>query len=106
MGIKFDKDLLGVEQNNHASNINIYIVYDLDAWPRNPTNNFKFKNCLFVATSIVKNSDIEKHVYSGYGMTFDSVGSWSFNNDIARNVIVFLSDNSSSSHTDNCRNNL
>ena len=51
MGIKFDKDLLGVEQNNHASNINIYIVYDLDAWPRNPTNNFKFKNCLFVATS-------------------------------------------------------
>ena len=106
MGIKFDKDLLGVEQNNHASNINIYIVYDLDAWPRNPTINFKFKNCLFVATSVVKNSDIEKYVYSGYGMTFDSVGSWSFNNGIARNVTVFLSDNSSSSHTDNCRNNL
>ena len=48
MAIKFDKDPLAIEQNNYESNIlNIYIVYDLDAWPRNPTNNFKFKNCLF-----------------------------------------------------------
>ena len=29
------------------------------------TNNFKFKNCLFGATNIVKNSDKEKYVYSG-----------------------------------------
>ena len=36
---------------------NVYTVYDLDAWPRNPTNNFKFKNCLFGATHIVKTGD-------------------------------------------------
>ena len=31
MGIKFDEDLLAVEQNNHLSKIvNVYIVYDLD----------------------------------------------------------------------------
>ena len=73
MGIKFDTDLLAVEQSNHLTRIvNVYIVYDLDAWPRNPTNNLKFKNCLFGATSIVKNSDEEKYVYSGYGVTFDS----------------------------------
>ena len=38
-----------------------YIVYDLSAWPRNSTNNFKF-NCLFGANDIVKNSD-KKSIY-------------------------------------------
>ena len=81
--IKFDKDSLAVEQNNYLTKIvNVYIFYDLDAWPKNPTNNFKFKNCLFGATNIVKNSDKEKYVYSGYGITFDSGGSWSFDNVI------------------------
>ena len=55
MGITFDKDPLAVEQNKSVSTIvNVYIVYDLDAWPRNPTNNFKFKTCSFGATSVVK----------------------------------------------------
>ena len=41
---KFDKDTLAVEKSNYLSKIvNIYIVYDLDAWPRIPTNNLKFK---------------------------------------------------------------
>ena len=67
MGIKFDKDPLAVEQNNCMSKIvnvyiNVYIVYDLDAWPRNPTNNFKFRNCLFDSTSVAKNSDIMNSV--------------------------------------------
>ena len=45
MGIKFGKDPLAVEQNNYLTKIvNIYIVYDLVSWLRNPTNNFKFKN--------------------------------------------------------------
>ena len=58
MGVKFDKDPLAVEQNNYISKIvNVYIVFDLDAWPRNPTNDFKFKKCLFGATTVVKNSD-------------------------------------------------
>ena len=58
MGIQFNKDPLAVEQNNYLTKIaNVYIAYDLAAWPRNPTNNFKFKNCLFGAPNIVKNSD-------------------------------------------------
>ena len=85
--------------------VNVYIAYDLDDWPRNPTNNFKFKNCLFGATNVVKNSDKEKYLYSGYGITFDSRDSWSFDNDFARNVIIFGIDNSSSSHSDNRKNN-
>ena len=85
--------------------VNVYIVYDLHVWPRNPTNNFKFKNCLFGATNIIKNSDNKKYVYSGYGISFDSAGSWSFGNGFARNVIMLGVDNNSSSHSDNRKNN-
>ena len=57
MGIKFVKNPLAVEQNNYTSkNTNVYIVYDLDSWQRNSAYNFKFKNSLFGATSVVKNS--------------------------------------------------
>ena len=44
--------------------------------------------------------------YIGYGIAFDEVGSSSFGNDFAWNVIIFGFDNSSSSHTDNRTNNL
>ena len=49
-------------------------------------------------TNIVKNSDKEK--YGRYGITFDSAGSWSFDNDFAKNVITFDADNSSSSDSE------
>ena len=83
----------------------VYIDYDLDACPRNRTNNFKFKNCLFGATNKVKNSDKEKYIFKGYGITFESTGSWSFDNEIARNVIIFDLDSSSSPHSGNHKNN-
>ena len=102
MEIKFDKDPLVVERNNYLNKIvNVHFVYDLAAVPRNPTNNFKVKNCLFGATNTVKNSYKEKYVYRGYRITFDSEGSRSFDNDLARNVITFGDDNSSLSHSDN-----
>ena len=44
-------------------------------------------------------------MYHGYGITFDSTGSWSFDNDYARNVIICDVDNTSSSHVDNCKKN-
>ena len=37
----------------------------------------------------MKNSDKEKYEYSEYGITFDSAGSWNFENYTARNVIIF-----------------
>ena len=70
--MKLDKDLLAVEQNNYLTKIvNVYIVYDLAAWPKIPLKTFTLKNCLFRATNIVKNSDKNKWVYSGYGIAFD-----------------------------------
>ena len=66
----------------------------------------KLKHCLFGATRIGKNSDKYKWVYTGYGITFDGRGSWSCSNDFAKNVVIFGVDNSSSSHADNCKNNV
>ena len=44
-------------------------------------------------------------MYSGYGIAFDSAGSWGFDNVFAINVIIFSVDNSLSSHSDNRKNN-
>ena len=105
-GIKFVKDPLAAEENNYLTKtINVYIVYDLDTWSRNAANNFKFKNCLFGASNIVKHSDKETYAYSGYRITFDIAGWWSCDNDFARNVKSAGVDNSSSSPFDNCKNN-
>ena len=107
MGKFFDRDPLVVEQSNFTTNIvNAYIFHDLDAWARNPTNNFKFKNSLIGATSIVKTKDKEERVYSGYRITFDTADSWNFGNDFTRNVEIFGVDNSSSSLADNRKNNI
>ena len=40
-------------------------------------------------------------MYSGYGVTFGSASSWSFDNNTARNVTIFKVDN----HADNRKNN-
>ena len=101
MTIKLDKNPLPVEQNSYSSKtLNVYITYNLDAWPINTNNNFKFKNCLIGTTSVVKNIDKEKYVYSGYEITSDSAGSRSFDNVYTRNVVILGVDNSSSSHSD------
>ena len=91
IGIKFDKDRLAVEQNNYLTNIaNAYIVYDLNAWTGNPTKSFKFKDCLFGATNIIENSDKERYVSSGYGITLDNADLWSFDNFILLFYFIFV----------------
>ena len=62
-------------------------------------------NSTFEAANIVKNNDKEKYVHSGYGITFDSVGPSSYDQDTARNDINFAVDNSLSSYSNNCKNN-
>ena len=106
IGIKFDKDPLAVEQNNYLIKfVNVCIDYNLVVWSKNLTSNFRFKNCLFRPTSAVKTSDKENYIYRGYGITFGSADSWSFEDNFARNVIIFGADNSSSPHSDNRKNN-
>ena len=49
--LKFNKSVLVQKSlSSLYSNfiLNSYIVYELNTWPRNPTNNFTLKNCLFL----------------------------------------------------------
>ena len=57
------------------------------------------------AINILKNSDKEKWVSSGYGIAFDGASYWDFSNGDARNVVLFGVNNSSLSNADNCKNN-
>ena len=105
IALQFDSTPLVLDQNNYiARTVSTYIVYDSDYWPKDPLGNFVLKNCLFGVINIVKNSDREKFVYSGYGIASDGKSEWSSANETARNVIVSGVDNSSSSHTDNFKN--
>ena len=52
--MQFNNIALNVKENdNMAKFVNVYFVYDLDYWPRNPLNNFVLKSCLFVATNML-----------------------------------------------------
>ena len=85
---------------NHGKTVNIYIVYDL----KSNLNNFDptLKNCFFGAIKLPKNSDIDKYEYSGYGIGFDSKGTFSHpSGGTGVNVVVFGADMSSSVHTNN-----
>ena len=44
-------------------------------------------------------------MYSGYGISFDGKSTWSFDNDYAKNVVIFYVDNSSSFQADSRKNN-
>ena len=56
--------------------INIYIVYKTS--PKTINSSFVFRNCLFGAIKVTNttNSDTDKWKYSGYGVGFDSKGSF------------------------------
>ena len=58
---------------------------------------------MFGVTNIVKNSDKDKWVYSGYGIAFDGEDWSSFGNYTARYVIISGVNNSSSSYVDNLK---
>ena len=104
-GIQFNKSVLVAERNNYTNaTVNSYIASDLDDWPRKLLNNFTFRNCLFGANKIIKNTVKGNSVYSGCGIAFDGAGSWIFVNVFAINVVVFGVGIGSSSHVDNLKN--
>ena len=61
----------------HGKVVNIYIVYGLGACSSH-INDPTLKNCLFGAVTLTKNADIDKYGYSGYGIGFDKISSFSF----------------------------
>ena len=90
---------------NHGFMVNIYIVYDLESNLNNidPT----IRNCLFGAVKLTKNNDIDKYKYSGYGIEFDSGGTFLFpDGSFGENLIFSLADMSSSVHANHKINNI
>ena len=58
--------------------LNLFIVYELNNWPRNPSNIFALKSCLFGTVKLVRHTIKSKFTYNGQGITFDEEGFWSF----------------------------
>ena len=89
---------------NHGTIVNIYIVYEISK-NYNISSYSALENCLFVAVSLTKNSDIDQYKYSGYDIGFDRGGEFSFfGNGLGRNSITFGAALSSSSHANNKKN--
>ena len=85
----------------HENIVNIYIVYELGG-STSHTNDPTIKICLFGAVTLTKNADIEKYKYSGYGIGFDRISSFSFTSGgFGQNVLIVGADMSSSIHVDN-----
>ena len=66
--LKFKNSVL-VQKNSSSlySNfiLNLYIVYELNNGPCNPTNSFPLKNCLFGTVRLVRNAIKDKFIYNG-----------------------------------------
>ena len=85
---------------NHGKIVNIYIVYEISR-NINISDYPTLENYLFGAVSLIKNADISKYEYSGYGIGFDRHGSFSFPGIELGMSSFFGVDMSSSVHTDN-----
>ena len=80
--------------------VNIYIVYEITSDYKD-INYPTLENWLFGSVKLTKNADIDKYVYSGYGIGFDREISFSFGNEVGKNVKTFGVDMSSSAKIDN-----
>ena len=68
--------------------VNIYIVYELGA-ASSHDNDPTLENGLFGAVILTKNVDINKYGYSGYGIAFHKISSFSFpGGGFGQNVII------------------
>ena len=82
----------------HGKIINIYIVYDLKNRAIDH-GDFIVVNALFGSVKLTKNTDASKYQYKGYGICFDSGGTFTSGNiNNGRNVIIFDVDTKNSIH--------
>ena len=83
--------------NSHGPIVNIYIVSETIV--NSKTSNITQENSLFGAIKLANNPEIDKYKYSGYGIGFDSGGSFSHpGGENGKNVIIFGAGSSNSVH--------
>ena len=76
--VKFDGSCLKQDKITftHGIIVNIYIVYEINLWKYVDSIDPTLGNFLFCAVKLVKNPDIDKYKYSGYGIGFDVKGTF------------------------------
>ena len=89
----------------HSIVVNIYIIYEIAASGSN-SDDLTVRNSLLIVFRLTKNTDIDKHGYSGYGIAFERRRSFSFPGGVFGNVITFGVDMNSSAQVDNKKNNI
>ena len=53
--------------------LNLNIIYELNNWPKNPSNNFTLKECFIMHSQIIKKSNY-KYFFNDQAITFDVAG--------------------------------
>ena len=79
MRVKFDGSCLKQDKITftYGKTVNIYIVYEISFSTCGYDEYTVLENSLFGAIKLVKNADIDKYKYSGYGISFDRRGTFS-----------------------------
>ena len=87
---------------NYEKTVNIYIIYEINLWNYVDSSDPTLKNSLFSVVKLLKNVDIDKYKYSGYGFLCDMKGTLGFPaTRFGRNVIIFGVDMSLFANIDN-----
>ena len=83
--LKFNGSCLVQDQIIHTRQIivNIYIVYEITK-KCSKSNYPALENFLFGSVKLIKNPDIDKDKYSGYGIRFDRRGSFHMVMDLVK----------------------
>ena len=88
----------------HKKVVNIYIVYEINLWPFNVSEDLALENYLFGAVKLTKNiTDFGKYKYFRYGIGYDARRGFTLSDGrgFGKYVIIFSADMSSSVHVDN-----
>ena len=76
----------------HEKVVNIYLAYKKNLWPYKNSADITLGNSIFFgAVNLTKNANPDKYNHSGYGIGFDTRGSFSLSDGsgIVENVVIF-----------------
>ena len=80
----------------------LLIVYELDIRSRDLSPEFTLVDCLFGTVKLIKNAQLNKYVFRGYGIGFDARSKFQLpKNKWSIKVVVFVVNNKLSLHADN-----
>ena len=82
--------------------VNLFIVYQLDAWSRYLSRKFSLSDCLFRAVKLTNNDDPYKYGHSNYSVGFCALSQFSLSISEFGNIVVICDvKNSLSVYADN-----